>query len=298
MAGYGGKDSLYEVLGVYRSSSAKDIERAYRRLRAELEKDAAPPERLTLVREAHEVLSDPRKRAAYDASLKSDEFLRPESAQRATPAVKWVPIGAIAVAILVGLWLLFRSSGDGERIPAEIVAAAAPSVGRVHVIEISGRATPHANAFAIDQGVMVTTCQGFRANTQVVVKFGSRTAAAQVSRSDTKRNLCRLAAVDAGSWPLTINAAGPKAGDKAYMVSTGPTGETQLVDVKVRALLPLDGGQAIELSVPVEPTQSGGPLLDTRGRVIGVLTTQHAFVGKGIALPAAWVQEIRGAPAK
>ena len=295
MAGYGGKDSLYEVLGVYRSSSAKDIERAYRRLRAEFEKDAAPPERLALVREAHEVLSDPQKRAAYDASLKSDEFLRPESARRGPSAVKWVPIAAVAVAILVGLWFLFRSSGDGERIPAEIVAAAAPSVGRVHVIELSGRATPHANAFAIDNGVMLTTCQGFRANTQVVVKFGSRMASAQVSRSDPKRNLCRLAVVDAGSWPLGINAAGPKAGDKAYVVSTSPTGETQLIDVKVRALLPLDGGQAIELSVPVEPSQSGGPLLDTRGRVIGVLTTQHGFVGKGIALPARWVQDMRGA---
>ncbi len=295
MAGYGGKDSLYEVLGVYRSSSAREIERAYRRLRAELEKDAAPPERLTLVREAHEVLSDPQRRAAYDASLKSDEFLRPESARRTPPAVKWVPILAIAVAILLGLWFLFRSSDEGERIPAEIVAAAAPSVGRVHVIELSGRATPHANAFAIDNGVMLSTCQGFRANTQVVVKFGSRTASAQVSRSDPKRNLCRLTVVDAGSWPLGINAAGPKPGDKAYTVSTSPTGETQLVDVKVRALLPLDGGQAIELSVPVEPSQSGGPLLDTRGRVIGVLTTQHGFVGKGIALPAKWVQDLRGA---
>ena len=295
MAGYGGKDSLYEVLGVYRSSSAKDIERAYRRLRAELEKDAAPPERLTLVREAHEVLSDPHRRAAYDASLKSDEFLHPESARRVPPAVKWAPIAAIAVAILAGLWFLFRPSGEAERIPAEIVAAAAPSVGRVHVIEISGRATPHANAFAIDKGVMLTTCQGFRANTQVVVKFGSRTAAAQVSRSDPKRNLCRLAVVDAGRWPLGINAAGPKPGDKAYTVSTSPTGETLLADVKVRALLPLDGGQAIELSVPVEPTQNGGPLLDTQGRVIGVLTTQHGFVGKGIALPAKWAQDLRGA---
>lgn len=295
MAGYGGKDSLYEVLGVYRSSSAKDIERAYRRLRAELEKDAAPPERITLVREAHEVLSDPQKRAAYDASLKSDEFLRPESARRVPPAVKWTPVAAIAVALFVGLWFLFRPSGDAERIPTEIMAAAAPSVGRVHVIEISGRATPHANAFAIDQGVMLTTCQGFRANTQVVVKFGSRTASAQVSRSDPKRNLCRLAVVGAGSWPLGINAAGPKAGDRAYTVSTSPTGETLLADVKVRALLPLDGGQAIELSVPVEPSQSGGPLLDTQGRVIGVLTTQHAFAGKGIALPAKWVQDLRGA---
>ena len=292
MAKYGGKDSLYDILGVYRSSSAKDIDRAFKRMRAEMEKDAAPPEQVTLVRQAHEVLSDPQKRAQYDASLRSDEFLRPEG--RPMPAaVKWTPIGLAVVAAFVGLWFLFRPSGDGERIPAEIVAAAAPSVGRVQVIDIQGRATPLANAFAIDQGVMVTTCQGFRANTQVVVKFGPRTASAAVSRTNAKRNLCRLSVVGAGSWPLGVNATPPQVGDKVYAVSTNAAGETVLVDAKVRALLPFEGAQAIELSVPVEPTQSGGPLLDTRGRVIGVLTTQHGFVGKNIALPAAWLAEMR-----
>jgi curved DNA-binding protein CbpA len=98
MPGYkGGKDSLYDILEVNRSASAADIERSYKKLRAELEKDAAPPEKLTLVRQAHEVLSDPRQRAAYDASLKSDEFLRPEVAYRVRPAVKWVPIGLVLV---------------------------------------------------------------------------------------------------------------------------------------------------------------------------------------------------------
>ena len=43
MANYhGGKDSLYEILGVYRSSSAKDIERAYRRLKAQAPAMAEP----------------------------------------------------------------------------------------------------------------------------------------------------------------------------------------------------------------------------------------------------------------
>jgi hypothetical protein len=293
----GGKDSLYDILGVYRSSTPKEIERAYRRLKAQADKDAAPPEQLALLREAREVLSDPQKRAAYDASLRSDEFLRPEG-PRAGPAVKWAPIAAIVVVVLVGLYFLFRRDGDPDRIPEEIMAAAQPSVGRVNVIDIQGRASPHANAFAIDQGVMLTTCQGFRANTQVVVKFGPRTASAAVSRMEPKRNLCRLAVVGAGSWPLGINASGPKEGDRVYAASTNAAGETVLVRAKVVALVPVEGGQAMELSIPVEPLQSGGPLLDTRGRVIGVLTTQHGFVGKNMAMPAAWVDQLRRAPAK
>ena len=292
MAGYGGKDSLYEVLGVNRSSRAADIERAYRKLRAELEREAAPPERLALVRQAHEVLSDPAQRAQYDASLKSDEFLRPEG-RSLPPAVKWGPIAAIALAILAGLWYLFRPAADPERIPAEIVAAAMPSVGRVNVIELSGRATPLGNAFAIDQGVMLTTCQGFRANTQVVVKLGARSAPAQVSRSDAKRNICRLAVVSAGSWPLGIGSAAAREGDKVYTVTTNAKGDTLVVESRVRSLLPVEGGRALELSTPVSPHESGGPVLDTHGRVIGMMTSQHGFAGKSVAIPLEWIQAMR-----
>ena len=298
---HGGTDTLYDVLGLYRSATAPEIERAYKRLKAEAEKDAAAPDQLVLIRQAHEVLSDPQKRAHYDASLRSDDFLRPERPQREGTGVKWGVVGGIGAAVvlaIVGLWLLFRSTGDADKIPAEIVAAAAPSVGRLNIIDIQGKAAAFDNAFSIDKGVMLTTCRGFRANTQAVVKFGTRTAPANVTRSDAKRNLCRLAVVGAGSWPLGISTAPPESGDKAYAVSTSATGETVLVQVKVRGLLATEGGRAIEISEAVDPMQVGGPLLDSKGRVIGVLAVQHAFPGKNVALPASWVAEIRAAPIK
>ena len=299
MAGYkGGKDSLYEVLDVHRSASAKDIERAYQKLRAQLEQDAAPPEKIVLVRQAHEVLSDPGRRAAYDASLKSDEFLRPESARRVSRGLKWAPIGIVIALVFVGLWFLFRPSGDSERIPAEIMAAAAPSVGRVHVIDISGKATPLGNAFAIDQGVMLTSCTGFRANTQVIVKFGARSAPASVSRTDNKLGLCRLSVLGAGSWPLGVAGGkdAPKAGDKVYAVTTNKTGDAEVSGVRVLSLIPVEGGQALALSMGVGPAESGGPILDTRGRVIGMMSVHGQFAGKNSAVPAAWIQQIRSAP--
>ena len=64
----------YEVLGVPRTASADEIKRAYRQLARKHHPDLAPPperakasERFKEINEANEVLSDPEKRAKYDA---------------------------------------------------------------------------------------------------------------------------------------------------------------------------------------------------------------------------------------
>jgi len=60
----------YKVLGVSRSASADDIKRAYRKLAREYHPDknksAGAEDRFKEINEAHEVLSDPEKRKAYD----------------------------------------------------------------------------------------------------------------------------------------------------------------------------------------------------------------------------------------
>jgi molecular chaperone DnaJ len=62
---------LYEILGVARDASAEEIKKAYRRLAREhhpdVNADPAAEERFKEVAGAYEILSDPQKRARYDA---------------------------------------------------------------------------------------------------------------------------------------------------------------------------------------------------------------------------------------
>jgi DnaJ-class molecular chaperone len=60
----------YRTLGVDRIASLDEIEKAYRRLvvlyRPDRNKEPGAEERFVEISEAHDVLTDPRKRSAYD----------------------------------------------------------------------------------------------------------------------------------------------------------------------------------------------------------------------------------------
>lgn len=60
----------YKLLGVARGASADEIKKAYRRLarkyHPDVSKEAGAEEKFKDINEAHDVLSDPQKRAAYD----------------------------------------------------------------------------------------------------------------------------------------------------------------------------------------------------------------------------------------
>jgi len=292
---YGGKDTLYEVLGVHRSAQPGDIVRAYRSKRAQLLVGAAADDpQATLVHEAYEVLSDPQKRAAYDASLRGDAFLRPERAVAIGPKYGIIAATVAAVIALV-VWWRWAASGPDDTIPQEIVATVSTAVGRVERLDMQGRSTLLGHAFAIDPGVMVTSCNPAVANTQLVVSFGTRRASAQSTQPDKRRPICRLAVVSAGSWPLGVSREEPKVGDKVFAAVIKGNGEADILEGKVKSLLPTDGGRAIEFSVPVLPAMQGAPLLDKSGKVLGMMSLQHSFgPGRSIALPATWVAALRG----
>jgi curved DNA-binding protein len=97
----------YEVLGVSRTATAEEIKRAYRQLARKHHPDLAPAaeraraaERFKEINEANEVLSDPEKRAKYDA-LGADwksgaDFTPPPGAGwRPAEGVEWEAAGDV-----------------------------------------------------------------------------------------------------------------------------------------------------------------------------------------------------------
>jgi hypothetical protein len=110
------KQTLYDILGVGREATPEEIAVAYQSRLVEFEGAAGQdPTALNLVREAHQLLSDSTRRAAYDASLAA-RAAREASGARVEPAEgtdddtpqfewrRWGLAAGAVVVIVAGIW--------------------------------------------------------------------------------------------------------------------------------------------------------------------------------------------------
>src|SRR5215510_4443940 len=85
------KQDYYEVLGIKRDAKPEEIKKAYRRLARKYHPDVNPgdkaaEERFKLTSEAHDVLSDPKKRSVYDRFGQYSENLADAASRGAGPS--------------------------------------------------------------------------------------------------------------------------------------------------------------------------------------------------------------------
>lgn len=322
------KKSLYEILGVARDANDLDIGMAHQRRVAELQRAVPPdPNGQVLVHEAFEVLSNPKRRAAYDASLLSaaekaaareqagEPDLVLEGGEEPKPDRRKL-IGGVAAAVVAALVAAIGIGMHGEKpapapvaeapkppppppppqklSSAQILAGALKSVGPVMSYEMSGRAVPVGLALSVQANSMVTTCHGIHGNSQLVVRVGADSNSATLDVTDEVLDLCRVAIPGLAAKPLAISPDAPRAGDTVYALGANPAGQIALTEGKVKALRATPNGRVIELSMPVAPAGSGGAVLDEYGRLVGIATTAHKLgAGLNIALPASWLAQMR-----
>ena len=85
------KQDYYEVLGIKRDAKPEEIKKAYRRLARKYHPDVNPgdkaaEERFKAMSEAHDVLSDPKKRSVYDRFGQYSDNLADAAARGAGPS--------------------------------------------------------------------------------------------------------------------------------------------------------------------------------------------------------------------
>jgi S1-C subfamily serine protease len=286
-----GKETLYDVLDLPRNAPPSDVEKAYKRRREETEAKGANPRAIALIREAHEVLSNAERRAAYDKSLREDSFDAAPDARR----IPWklIGYGVLAFGGAIGAYFMFRAPPPPPPSKAEeILRGASDSTARLQNLDVGGNASPVGLAAMVDDRTLITTCHGIRGGQQLVIDNGKTKVPARVSLADVHFDLCKVD-VDTVRKPFRLGD-GVKAGDKVYALGLRADGEFTVTDGEVVGLVPTPKGNVIETTIPVHFAASGGPLIDAYGKLVGFTTSPHSYgQGRNMALPVAWVKEMR-----
>ena len=324
------KKTLYEILGVEADAGPEEIGHAHERRVLEMRRmNNQDPNATALVQQAFEVLSNPKRKAAYDASLVTAAE-KSAAAQQATD-LEVEPggeddddrgrkmrllgmIGGMAL-ILVALFFVFRPRAvppppppepvaeapkpppppaPKARTANEIVAEANASSGHLLSYSMSGAATPLGMAVEVEAGQMVTTCHAIPAGGKLVVRVGKEVLPADLTITDETLDLCRLSVAGLTTPPHRIAAEEARAGDKIFVVSMNAKGEFAANEAKVNQLRPTPHGSVIDVSAPIASSASGGGVFNEFGQLVGIATAPHGFgPGLNVALPAAWIAQMR-----
>ncbi|HET7728721.1 MAG TPA: trypsin-like peptidase domain-containing protein [Usitatibacter sp.] len=325
------KQTLYDILGVPRDATAADIGQAYERRKAELQAAPNPDANaLNLASEAHQVLRDPRRRAAYDTSLvaaearaaagvqaQPDIVIEPDDTAPAASKRPWVPIAAGIAIVIAALFIFMRPArlppppatapqAEAEapkpvapapappkpRSGVEVMADAVTSGGQLMSYSMSGQAIPLGIATSTEPGTMITTCHGIPGGAKLVVRVGQQSHPADLLITDEALDLCKLQVSNFQVPPVKVSTEEPKAGDRIFAMGVNAKGDFAVTEGTVKQLLNTTEGKLIELSMPVGQYSSGGGVFDAYGRLIGISTFQHRS-GLSIAIPAADIAKMR-----
>ena len=317
------KKSLYEILGVPRDASTQDIDLAYDRRKAEMAQAASTDSsEMALLRDAHDLLRNPQRRAAYDATLTANEATprateavatAPEAEAEAPRRLPLVPIGIGLVVLLVVVALLMRpgkpetaekhtEAAPGTMVaqppppakkgPLEIIAEASMSGGQVLSYSMSGQAIPIGLAISTDNGTMITTCHGLPAGAKIVVRVQGQSYPADLILTDEVLDLCRLQVASFTTPPVKVAKADAKAGDAIYAVGADQAGQIAATAGTVKRVLDTTEGKLLELSMPVGQFSSGGGVFNEAGELVGISMYQHRS-GLSIAYPASWIADMK-----
>jgi hypothetical protein len=315
------KKTLYEILGVPRDANGMDIGLAHERRVKEMQRAVPPdPSAEALVQQAFEVLSNEKRRAAYDAQLLTAAE-RSAAAEQATTDLeigeedeprRKLPVIPIAIAVAIAAVVLFFVLKPAPVAPPpqqpvaaakpppppppkprnalEILGSGATSVGRLMVYSMSGAATPIGLAVSAEPATMVTTCHAIPAGGKLVASVGKDQFPADLTITDEALDLCRLSVPGHTTPPLKLSAEEPKAGDKIYTLALDGKGELTSAEGTIKAMR----GTLIEITTPVTATGTGGAVFDQYGALIGIATARHDFgPNVHIAIPATAIAQMR-----
>ncbi len=216
--------------------------------------------------------------------------------------------------LLLGLGAGFEAAGFGAapvavppalpvgmRSVAEIAEATRPSLVKITQAGREGEYGVGSGFVVGEDGLIVTNRHviGEARRLKVEGSDGRVHEVTEVYAHDAKLDLAILRVATQGLKPLKLGDSEAARQGEPIVAMGNPEGLTYSVveGVISEAHRDVEGQSMIQVAIPIERGNSGGPLLDREGRVLGVLTLKSARTENlGFAMPAAALKKLLEKP--
>jgi regulator of sirC expression with transglutaminase-like and TPR domain len=203
-----------------------------------------------------------------------------------------VSTAGLALAVAVHAAESPPADKDAPKAPtvAEIAAKLRPSVVVITVEGRDGRRESLGTGFVVAaDGLIATNRHVIGEGRKVTVETadGKKHEVVAVHASDRPLDLAVLRIAARGLRPLELGDSATLKDGQAVVAVGNPQGlKHSVVAGVVSGVREIDGRSMIQVAIPIEPGNSGGPLVDMQGRVHGILTIKSLVTANlGFAVP-------------
>ncbi len=178
---------------------------------------------------------------------------------------------------LTALLVLPSPTFAGQAVtPEDLYARALPSIGTLHVETIEGTKVQGTAFLAVRDGVAITAWHVVQRAKRAMVRFsdGEEFESSGLIDWDAERDVAMIRVAAVGRALLPLAAHDVAIGSRAYVVGSPRGLDFTISDGLVSQVQTVGGSKQIQFSCPASPGNSGGPLLDAAGSVIGVVSWQ------------------------
>ena len=176
--------------------------------------------------------------------------------------------------------------------PEDIYQKLLPSVMTLQVENSQGEKYVGSAFFALSEGVAVTSWHVISDAVKVSARLSDNRVLDVTGLIDKdERHDLALIRVTAATGPrVQICAANPAIGSRAYAIGAPKGFEFSITDGLISQIQTVDGYNQFQVSCPISGGNSGGPIVNERGEVVGVTSwTKKDAQNLSFAVPASYL---------